>query len=87
SLGWGWRAAAGVVSRTRLSPLARLGALTALIVHVTFVLTGALQSGMPRYIWAMWPGLAIMAITGVVAVTRAAAPYLSQQRSAGKALR
>jgi hypothetical protein len=46
-----------------LPPLARLGFVAALVVQASFGLTAAVEAGLPRYVWAMWPGLAVLFVS------------------------
>jgi hypothetical protein len=63
SLGWSLRLVAGAWWRRRLPPLARLGFVAALVVQASFGLTAAVEAGLPRYVWAMWPGLAVLFVS------------------------
>jgi hypothetical protein len=72
TLWWGGLFAASVLRRRRQPPLARLGLVNALVVHATFVLTALLQAGIPRYVWAMWPALCILFVSGLLALGAAA---------------
>ena len=67
SLWWAWRLAASAVTRAPVSPLERLGFVTGLLVQVSFLLTAVLQAGIPRYVWAMWPAIAVLFVSGVLA--------------------
>jgi hypothetical protein len=69
TLWWGSRLAASAMARTPAPPLVRLGFLTGLLVHASFLLTAALGAGIPRYAWAMWPALSILFVSGVLAWT------------------
>lgn len=66
TLWWGWRVAASTFTSTPLSPLARLGFVAGLLVHASFLLTAALQAGLPRYTWSMWPALSILFVSGML---------------------
>jgi hypothetical protein len=77
TLWWGWRAAVSLVGRVPLPPLARLGAVTTLIVQGSFLLVAALQTGMPRYMWAMWPALSILFVLALAAGFRRVRPAVS----------
>ena len=68
SLWWAWRFAVSLVRRRRQPPLDRLGAACALAVHASFVLTALLQAGIPRYVWALWPALAVLVVAGATAL-------------------
>jgi len=41
--------------------------VTGLLVQVSFLLTAVLQAGIPRYVWAMWPAIAVLFVSGVLA--------------------
>lgn len=83
SLWWGWQAATGALHRTTLAPLARLGFAAALIAHGSFLLTAALSTGVPRYAWAMWPTLSILAVSVVVAAVATVKPPSPSRRGPG----
>jgi hypothetical protein len=70
SFWWAWRLAASAVTRTPASPLARLGFVAGLLVQVSFLLTAALQAGIPRYVWAMWPAISILFVSGLLALAK-----------------
>jgi hypothetical protein len=67
SFWWAWRLAASAVTRTPASSLARLGFVIGLLVQASFLLTASLQAGIPRYVWAMWPAISILFVSGVLA--------------------
>jgi hypothetical protein len=71
SVWWAWRLAASAVTRTPVSSLARLGFVTGLVVQASFLLTASLQAGSPRYVWAMWPAISILFVSGVLACSEA----------------
>jgi hypothetical protein len=71
SLWWVWRLAASAVTHIPLSSLARLGFVTGLVVHASFLLTASLQAGIPRYVWAMWPAISTLFVSGVLACSEA----------------
>lgn len=66
SVWWIGRAALGIIRRATLPALARLGFVAAMIVHASFLLTAAVQAGIPRYTWAMWPALGVLVAAGLV---------------------
>ena len=66
SFWWAWRLAATAITRTPASSLARLGFVTGLLVQASFLLTASLQAGIPRYVWAMWPAISILFVSGVL---------------------
>lgn len=68
TLWWAWRAAR---ARREAPPLVRLGLLAAVLVHAIFLETALLQAGMPRYVWATWPLLALLVAAGAVEALRA----------------
>jgi hypothetical protein len=78
---WAWRLAASAITRTPVPPLARLGFVAGLVVHASFLLTAAVQSGIPRYAWAMWPALSILFVSGVLACSG-----LTAQRSSASVI-
>ena len=58
------------MTRTPVSSLARLGFVTGLVVQASFLLTASLQAGIPRYVWAMWPAISILFVSGVLACSK-----------------
>ena len=46
-----------------VAPALKLATAAALMVHAQFLATAALQAGMPRYSWGMWPAVALLAVT------------------------
>jgi hypothetical protein len=76
SLWWGFYLIASVVRGTPLPPLARLGIVAAILVHASFLLTAAVEAGLPRYAWALWPALSILFVSGLVACLPPGRPTL-----------
>ena len=76
SLWWGFHLIASIVRGTPLPPLARLGVVAAILVHASFLLTAAVEAGLPRYAWALWPVLSILFVSGLVACLQSERPTL-----------
>ena len=74
SLWWGFYLIASVVRGTPLTPLARIGVVTTILVHASFLLTAAVEAGLPRYAWALWPALSILFISGLAACLQSERP-------------
>lgn len=85
SLWWGWRAVACAVFRKPLPPLARLGFLAGLLVQSSFLLTAAVEAGLPRYAWAMWPALSIVFVSAVIVLLRSGGASFAGSRRAALA--
>jgi hypothetical protein len=65
---WSWCGAMGTITHTPIPPLARFGFVAGLMVHACFLLTAAVQAGLPRYVWAMWPALSVLSVSGLLGV-------------------
>jgi hypothetical protein len=70
SLWWGFYLIASIVRGTPLPPLARMGVVAAILVHASFLLTAAVEAGLPRYAWALWPALSILFVSGLGACSQ-----------------
>jgi hypothetical protein len=66
-----WRVICRLVMRRGVASIERFGFAAGLLVHTSFLLTAAFQAGLPRYVWAMWPGLSILVVTGLLLPFRA----------------
>jgi hypothetical protein len=76
SLWWGFHLIASIVRGTPLPPLARIGVVAAILVHASFLLTAAVEAGLPRYAWALWPALSVVFVSGLGACLPSGCPTL-----------
>jgi hypothetical protein len=82
SLWWGFDLIASVVRGTPLLPLARVEIVAAILVHASFLLTAAVEAGLPRYAWALWPALSILFVSGVCACSQSCGRHLGRRTAA-----
>ncbi|CAK0776848.1 membrane hypothetical protein [uncultured Gammaproteobacteria bacterium] len=57
--------------RRPIPPSLAVATLAALTIHANFLLTAALQAGLPRYVWPMWPAMAVTGATLTAAIIQA----------------
>ncbi len=62
SLWWAGVVFAYAVRREWPPPVAQLGFAIGLLVQASFVLTAVVEAALPRYVWAMWPAIAMLFI-------------------------
>jgi hypothetical protein len=71
SVWWAWRLAARPSLALPYHHSRGWGFVTGLVVQASFLLTASLQAGSPRYVWAMWPAISILFVSGVLACSEA----------------